>query len=68
MVLENYKTQLNEMIVLYHAGAVAGKYGKICFVDRAEISNTPQTMENSEVIEVNQHQIEHLNAHLSGFC
>lgn len=29
----------------------------------------PQTMEKlGEVIEVNQHQIEHLNAHLSGFA
>ncbi|WP_011608607.1 MotA/TolQ/ExbB proton channel family protein [Histophilus somni] len=67
---ENYKTQLNEMIVLYHAGVQSLESTEKSVLSIEQKSQViPQTMEKlGEVIEVNQHQIEHLNAHLSGFA
>lgn len=50
-------------------GAVAGKYEESVLSIEQKSQAIPQTMkELGEVIEVNQHQIEHLNHKFKWFC
>lgn len=66
---ENYKNQLNEMIVLYNAGVQSlDKTEKSVAEIEQKSQSIPAMMEKlGGVIEINQHQIDNLNAHLGSF-
>lgn len=67
---ENYKQQLNEMISLYAAGVQSLEATEKSVSDIEQKTQAiPTTMAQlGEVIEINQHQITNLNAHLDTFA